>query len=36
MKKEVETDKRFLRLLVNGIGQRKYKKTAQLIKKVSD
>ena len=31
MKKEVETDQRFLRLLINGLSQRKYKKAAQLI-----
>ncbi len=29
--KEVETDGRFVRLLVNGLSQRKYKKAAQLI-----
>lgn len=33
MKKEVQTDRRFLRLLVNGLSQRKYKEAAQLITK---
>jgi putative transposase len=31
MNKKVEIDRRFLRLLVNGLSQRKYKKAAQLI-----
>ena len=31
MNKQVEIDRRFLRLLVNGLSQRKYKKAAQLI-----